>query len=770
MLRFGTKSRRPVRNYPSRREPLPLLALFVPLALVILLMGRLRDPKTSTSIDAIFEVPPQASPEKLRVVADSLQPRSPEPLSGLRTELLTTIEDNTYFRTAEKDAWFHFFELMHKDTPGPNLGVPVEYAQLVDQPNVYRGKLVTARGTARQITQEKPAPNDLGIDAYYRVVLQPADGASWPIIVYCLELPKGVSTGDELTLDVAVTGLFFKKLSYRWQDGLGIAPVVLAKSLMAEGEPAESAMPTDTPLVTKVDINSDRESDVTARGSTNGPATFQKILTLAGWDATRLAQFDDGESLSDAQRVEALELLHRLRSLSAGDLDSWSSNDGLTMELKNIDDVRGRLCRLTGLVTEVRQLKPAAADAERLEMPVYFECDFKAAELADPVTIITSRVPADWLRADNEYHAAAANVMFVKRMTDETPRTLWVAKEIAWYPSLPGLAPHGSIDQLVGTTSDPRFGKSLLGALNVDVGKFDLVSSRGPIRAQERDLFYETLHAASLISPSASVRIANGNLPFVRRQWEQMARDGKTTRREALAREVVRRAADGRYSVALLFNDPLPQRGRLFVFDGVARRAVRVEVGGVPNRDRESDAAKRYGIDHYYELEIFTDDSQNYPLIFCVCELPKDFPIGSNIRVPVRIAGFFFKNWLYSTRGRGQSADLAEAETAGPQAQFAPLLISHTPIVLEASQPVGHDGRYVFGGLFVLAMAGIWAAAAWFARDDRRFRERTPAANFTLPLGQSLNDLNLPVANVPMSSEVSAVEIQVSEKLADTET
>ena len=77
--------------------------------------------------------------------------------------------------------------------------VDVEYVQLVDQPNVYRGKLVTVRGTARQITQEKPAANDLGIESYYRVVVQPADGANWPIIVYCLELPPECHAGDELS-------------------------------------------------------------------------------------------------------------------------------------------------------------------------------------------------------------------------------------------------------------------------------------------------------------------------------------------------------------------------------------------------------------------------------------------------------------------------------------------------------------------------------------------------------------------------------------------
>jgi hypothetical protein len=383
--------------------------MFVPLALVVLVMARLRDPKTADAVNTFFTDAKQAAPLKPQpVVAGSAPAHAPQLFPGVRSDLLKTIEDNTYFRTAEKDAWFHFIQLMQRENVRNTQGVPVEYAQLVDQPDFYRGKLVSVRGTARQITEEKPARNDLGISSYYRVVIQPADGANWPIIVYCLELPRTVSPSGELSVDVVATGLFFKKLSYKWENGLGIAPVILAKSFAAAGEPAEPTLQAETPTVIKTDGNDHRDSDLTVEDaidsdSTNSPATLQKILTLAGWDGTRLAQFDQGESLSEAQRVAALELLHRLRSMSASDLDSWSNNGGLTTDLRNVDEVRGRLLTLNGLVTKVRQLKPAAADSQRLEMPVYFECEFKAAELDDPVTIITSRVPSDWMRAKNEF-------------------------------------------------------------------------------------------------------------------------------------------------------------------------------------------------------------------------------------------------------------------------------------------------------------------------------------------------------------------------------
>jgi len=767
-MRFETKKRRPVRNYSSRREQLRLLLLFIPLALVIVIMGRLRDPKTADTVNKFFTPADQQAPIKPRpVVADTapaVEPAPslpPAPIAEIRPDLLKTIEDNTYFRTAEKDAWFHFFELLQKEKVNPAQAVDVEYIQLVDQPNVYRGKLVTVRGTARQISKEKPADNDLGLTSYYRVVIQPADGANWPIILYCLELPKGVSPGDDLSLGVKVTGLFFKKLSYKWRDGLGIAPVVLARNFSTSADVVASA--SKPASSDEAPVSGD--ATISIDYAMNRQDAFQEILSLAGWNPERLAKFDAGASLTEYQRPEALQLLRRLRSIDTASLDAWSNNLGLTKELENPNDVRGRLCRLNGRVRKVVKRTLPAAEAERLEMPNYFECEFEAADLTGRATILAARVPKDWLRDEPIDEIASANVLFVKRLTDETPPgSLWLAKEIAWHPPFPTTLPAKSIEDLFRGARDPLRGKSILGTLMIDVGQLDLIEGRGRIRPQERDIFYEIMSAASLIKPSTLVRIASDDLFAVKQEWETRLQEGESERRKMLAREVVRRADEGRYSVALLFNDPEPQIGRLFVFDGVARRAVRVEVGG------SSEIADRNDIDHYFELEVFTDDSQNYPLIFCIRKLPEGFPVGTDIHVPVRVAGFFFKNWLYSTRGGQQRDKTTDGKSSGPRAQFAPLLIGPSPIVLPAAQPVGHGGRFVLGGLFVLGLIGIWVAAVRFARDDRRFREKTPAANFSLPPGQSLNDLNLPAAEVPMTIQVSGVRSQVSERPPTPET
>ncbi len=150
------------------------------------------------------------------------------------TSALAAVEDNTYFRNAETEAWFGLFRrLQHWDKARLNeadLG-DLTYAQLVKQPEFYRGQVVTIHGTLRREETKQPVENSLGIESYHRLVIEPRGGGNWPFMVYCLTLPEGFPRGDQLQAPVSVTGFFFKNLSYAWEDGLGIAPVVVASDV-----------------------------------------------------------------------------------------------------------------------------------------------------------------------------------------------------------------------------------------------------------------------------------------------------------------------------------------------------------------------------------------------------------------------------------------------------------------------------------------------------------------------------------------------------------
>jgi len=229
--------------------------LLIALGLVLATMRQLNQPSTTHRLEQIFSTPettvqqqsehqftlkPHGQDQTIATQSPAKQPAEPQTAdTDADASGLAQVQDNTYFRPSEDGAWFDLIARLQQ-TDSEQLAAEtlgeLTYAQLLKQPQVYRGQVVTVRGTVRReevvaLVQDKLAPNKLGIDTYHRLILQPRGGGHWPFVVYCLELPPEFPRGDNLQTPLAVTGFFFKNWSYAWQDGLGIAPVVLAQSV-----------------------------------------------------------------------------------------------------------------------------------------------------------------------------------------------------------------------------------------------------------------------------------------------------------------------------------------------------------------------------------------------------------------------------------------------------------------------------------------------------------------------------------------------------------
>jgi len=204
---------------------------------------------------------------------------------------------------------------------------------------------------------------------------------------------------------------------------------------------------------------------------------------------------------------------------------------------------------------------------------------------------------------------------------------------------------------------------------------------------RQRECFYQMLADAGRAEPGQ----------LLRRARQELKKEGKTS-----------------FSVVPLFNDPAKQRGRLVAFSGTARRVVKVRV-------QDPDIVERFGIRYYYEIYLYTPDSQGNPLVFCVRELPHGMPTGSDPRYSeqVEVAGFFLQTWSYRP-------ELANEPGGNPDArQLAPLLIGREPRWTRPSRPVATSPLYglVAGGLFIAALAAIWLAVWRSAKKDRRFQQ-----------------------------------------------
>lgn len=240
----------------ARRQSWRVWTLLLALGLVVLAMRQLQQPETAERLGQLFgsaqqtETPESGETTEFESFTDSSQTSSfgTSSAGGKSSEIpkpsdtktadnaapLSQIRDNTYFRPDESDAWFGMFgKFAESNTsePNPTSVGELTYAQLLKQPNYYRGKLVTVRGTVRREEFQQAPENQQGIETYHRLWIEPVGGGKWPIVVYSLTLPREFPRGDKLSASVTVDGYFFKNWSYPWSEGLGIAPVVLSQSV-----------------------------------------------------------------------------------------------------------------------------------------------------------------------------------------------------------------------------------------------------------------------------------------------------------------------------------------------------------------------------------------------------------------------------------------------------------------------------------------------------------------------------------------------------------
>lgn len=377
---------------------------------------------------------------------------------------------------------------------------------------------------------------------------------------------------------------------------------------------------------------------------------------------------------------------------------------------------RGRVVDVAGTVRRVEAVTPAENDrgVERLWRVTL---EPRGGEVW-PITVYTLEAPRD---ATEPYDASAVGVFFKKLSyrwaegVGVTPVILARRLEVTLKPNTINAAPPavvvGEPEADFDTPQEGSLGRALLSDLGFDLTAFDDVADRRPLTSRDSHAFYGLLGAVSKTPPAQLVRLARIGLDdYADRRLEDNS--GGTRRERLTARAIEKERQRQSYSVIPLFDDGADERGELITLDAIVRRAVRVDAS-------RSELAQENGVDHYYELEAFTEDSQNLPLVFVVRDLPADFPVGDQIRQPARLAGFFFKQWAYRTRKRADDAPGVDRR------QFAPLLVGRAPIPLATPDPASRRPGLTIGLLATLGLAGV-AVALWrLGRRDRRYEAST---------------------------------------------
>ena len=444
--------------------------------------------------------------------------------------------------------------------------------------------------------------------------------------------------------------------------------------------------------------------------SISGP---RDLFALQGIDQSHFERLTDGTPWQEGENETLLKIMYRLhRSFRWMDVESSSLGHPDPARLaEDPGAYRGEIFQLAGRVASLAVCRPAPEVAQRFELSHYYRCEFLLGDDGQPATLFARTVPEAWKKNRESLDApAGAFAVFLKLGSDDARRPLpiFVASRVAWYPP------------------------TRLGNLGFDAGLFDDLRPEEPAGRQEGAADRPGRRTL------ADLRLTGRNRECF---YQMLAAVGRAQPGQLIgeAAEELRRTGKDRFSVVSLFNRPLELQGRLVVLSGTARQVIPIRVSA-------EDVVSRFGIDHYYQVFLFTDDSQSNPLVFCLRELPKGMPVGEGAQYGeyVTVAGFFFNTWAYRNRRSG------ETSAAQEEWQLAPLLIGRDlqwhPQRKPASNP--YLGA-IAGALFVVALFGVWLALWRHSRGDRQFHDTTIARQFALDSGISLDKIGLDADGTP---------------------
>lgn len=159
----------------------------------------------------------------------------------LRPLALSWVEDGTaIFRPAEREVWFLVLEDCRRLGPQGLRRMSqgrVAYVQLDQQPQVYRGQVVTIVGRVRRAYRATALSNPLGVQEYAVYWVLTEGGPDAPVVVYALGIPPGFPElptleqrpgGLALNEPVEISGVFLKQAAYPAEGGVFTAPLLLA--------------------------------------------------------------------------------------------------------------------------------------------------------------------------------------------------------------------------------------------------------------------------------------------------------------------------------------------------------------------------------------------------------------------------------------------------------------------------------------------------------------------------------------------------------------
>ncbi len=410
----------------------------------------------------------------------------------------------------------------------------------------------------------------------------------------------------------------------------------------------------------------------------------KELFELGGIGKAELAEFRNGEPWQESGNEILRRMLFRIeRDVRPIDLEQWSLGQAELKRLAEDPEAYSlQVFQLRGRVLVAEPCPLSSKEADTGGFASIWRCRMQLDSEQRPIEVFTARLPKAWKIGEPIDERSGALAFFLKtsKPGDSGPAAFFLASRMAWYPA------------------------TYLGRLGMDVGLFDDVIVEPPpkknsdgstpeidwktreLTVSDHECFYQMLKAVGSAEEGQIERWAG----------EELAKTGASS-----------------FSVVPLFNRPQTQQGRLVQLRGAARRIIPVRVS-------EPEVIERFGVDQYYQVYLFTEDSQDNPLVFCLRELPEGLPVGDGPEFgeDVSVAGFFLKTWSYSISAQGSDGR--------SQRQLAPLLIGKSAVWYPARPAARLSAveKAVGTVLLLLVLGVVWWGVRRFRRGDRDFADR----------------------------------------------
>jgi len=429
-----------------------------------------------------------------------------------------------------------------------------------------------------------------------------------------------------------------------------------------------------------------------------------EILERFDIGPSRMEGFFNGQPWTPSEEETLIRILYRFPRLGLDNLLRWRQKNVSWDEVVAAPwNYRGQIFRLNGRVRKVVR-EPIAPDlAERFELSHYYRVSFELENTQFSAVVLSRRVPEAW-KLDTEIdEPAAVDAMFLKigeQQDSPTPPLLFAAGSMAWYPEKANATQHLGVDQLKLVEN------------GIDWSHFNEEFRKGngrPFLDIDREPFYELLDLVGRVDLN----------------------------------KLIDSAAEPLDVVPLLAN-PSERHGEIVLVKGIARRIIKVLV-------EDRDIRARYGIDHYYEIDMFLplgkasvrmgkdptgEDNPVYnnafPATLIVRDLPPGVAEGENLGVPLETAAVFFKVWSYRSNYTDKFKKL----------QPAPMFIAQRPESYDELRPANWLTDVFVGGAMGTAVLVLIVVLWWFQRSDRTHRAAVRAGELEKSGGEAKPDFS----------------------------